>query len=118
MAPGEDIKTVSASRPGGNFSDFEHAMLRNVAASLGLSAPQVSQDWSRTNYSSARAELLDALARRRADFSIGFATPLWLEEEFDKGRVPLPDGALSFAGGGPPTCAAGGSDPAAAGSTP
>jgi lambda family phage portal protein len=105
MAPGEDIKTVSASRPGGNFSDFEHAMLRNVAAALGMSAGQVSQDWSRTNYSSARAELLDAwktLARRRADFSIGFATPVygaWLEEEFDKGRVPLPAGAPSFSGG-------------------
>jgi lambda family phage portal protein len=105
MAPGEDIKTVSASRPGGNFSDFEHAMLRNVAAALGMSAGQVSQDWSRTNYSSARAELLDAwktLARRRADFSIGFATPVygaWLEEEFDKGRVPLPVGAPSFAAG-------------------
>jgi lambda family phage portal protein len=105
MAPGEDIKTVSASRPGGNFSDFEHAMLRNVAAALGMSAGQVSQDWSRTNYSSARAELFDAwktLARRRADFSIGFATPVygaWLEEEFDKGRVPLPAGAPSFAAG-------------------
>jgi lambda family phage portal protein len=105
MARGEDIKTVSASRPGGNFSDFERAMLRNVAASLGLSAAQVSQDWSRTNYSSARAELLDAwktLARRRADFSIGFGTPVygaWLEVEFDKGRVPLPAGVPSFAGG-------------------
>lgn len=98
MAPGEDIKTVNASRPSQHFADFEHAMLRNVAAALGLSAAQVSQDWSRTNYSSARAELLDAwktLARRRADFATGFATPIfvaWLEEEFDKGRVPLPRG--------------------------
>jgi lambda family phage portal protein len=104
MAPGEDIKTVTASRPANNFADFEHAMLRNVAAALGLSAAQVSQDWSRTNYSSARAELLDAwktLARRRADFAIGFASPVygaWLEEEFDKGRVPLPANAPSFAG--------------------
>ena len=60
------------------------------------------------------------LARRRADFSIGFATPVygaWLEEEFDKGRVPLPAGAPSFAGGRAPTCAAVGSDRAAAGST-
>jgi lambda family phage portal protein len=103
LAPGEDIKTVNASRPGGNFENFEHAMLRNVAAALGMSAGQVSQDWSRTNYSSARAELLDAwktLARRRADFSIGFTTPIFgafLEEEFDKGRVPLPKGAPSFA---------------------
>jgi lambda family phage portal protein len=102
MAPGEDIKTVSATRPGGNFPDFEHAMLRNVAAALGLSAAQVSQDWSRTNYSSARAEMLDAwktLARRRLDFATGFASPVygaWLEEEFDKGRVPLPARAPSF----------------------
>src|SRR4051812_27539009 len=80
MAPGEDIKTVSATRPGGNFSDFEHAMLRNVAAALGMSAAQVSQDYSRVNYSSARAELLDAwktLARRRMDFAIGFASPIF-----------------------------------------
>ena len=99
LVPGEDIKTVSHTRPSATFADFEHALLRNVAAAMGMSAAQVSQDWSRTNYSSARAELLDAwktLTRRRADFASGFATPVycaWLEEEFDKGRVPLPEGA-------------------------
>lgn len=103
MAPGETIKTVSPTRPGTQFENFEHAMLRNVAAALGLSAAQVTQDWSRTTYSSARAELLDSwktLVRRRADFADGFATPIytgWLEEQHDKGRVPLPQGAPSFA---------------------
>jgi lambda family phage portal protein len=99
LVPGEDIKTVSHTRPSATFADFEHALLRNVAAAMGMSAAQVSQDWSRTNYSSARAEMLDAwktLTRRRADFASGFAMPIycaWLEEEFDKGRVPLPAGA-------------------------
>lgn len=96
MAPGEDIKTVSASRPGGNFADFEHAMLRNCASAVGVSAAQFSQDYSRVNYSSARAEMLDVwktMTRRRSDFAINTANPVacaFIEELHDKRRVPLP----------------------------
>ena len=99
LFPGEKINAVAASRPVSNFADFESAVLRNVAAGAGVAEQTVSQDWSRTNYSSARAALLEAwktMNRRRADFGAGFASPArtaWLEEEFDRNELPLPSGA-------------------------
>jgi capsid protein len=51
---GEKINAVSAVRPTSNFRDFEGAAFRNVAACLGVSSQQLSQDWSDVNYSSAR----------------------------------------------------------------
>ena len=86
LFPGEKINTVTATRPSSHFDAFEHAVLRRMAASTGASAEQISQDWSKTNYSSARAALLESwktLIRRRTDFAIGTASPIfaaWLEE--------------------------------------
>jgi len=102
LAPGEKIAAVSPQHPARNFTDFEHAMLRNVAAAIGVSAEQVTQDWSRTNYSSARAAMLDAwktLGRIRGNFTQGWCTPIYaafLEEAIDRGRVPLPADAPPF----------------------
>lgn len=102
LFPGERITTVTAARPTSNFADFEKAVLRNFASAAGMSAQQVSQDWSDVNYSSARAALLEAwktLDRRRTDFGVGFATPLrggWLEEVHDVERLPMPARAPAF----------------------
>jgi lambda family phage portal protein len=60
LAPGESITSVSAQRPNSNFSSFESAVLRNVAAGTGMSAQQISQNWSEVNYSSYRAAMLEA----------------------------------------------------------
>lgn len=102
LFPGERINAVTAARPASNFADFENAVLRNAAAGMGISAQQLSQNWSDVNYSSARASLLEAwktLSRRRSDFAIGFAQPIFnafLEELFDEVELPLPDGAPDF----------------------
>jgi len=102
LFPGEKIGFVNAARPTGNFADFESAVLRNVASGAGMSAQQVSQDWSDVNYSSARAALLEAwktFQRRRHDFGVGFASPIYgsfLEEALDRGELPLPAGAPDF----------------------
>ncbi|EKS67890.1 MULTISPECIES: phage portal protein [Caballeronia] len=102
LFPGEKITSVSAVRPTSNFRDFEGAVLRNVAGCIGVSAQQLSQDWSDVNYSSARAALLEAwktLTRRRADFAQGFAYPVraaWLEESFEVDELPLPANAPPF----------------------
>jgi lambda family phage portal protein len=102
LFPGERINTVTAARPTSNFADFEKAVLRNVASAGGLSAQQVSQDWSDVNYSSARAAMLEAyktMDRRRIDFGIGFAAPIrsaWLEECHEVDDLPLPKGAPPF----------------------
>jgi lambda family phage portal protein len=103
LFPGEKINAVSAERPNANFDAFEGAMLRNVAAGTGLSAQQISQNWSDVNYSSARAALLEAwktLSRRRTDFAHGFAQPIYgafVEEAMEVDAIPMPKGAPAFA---------------------
>jgi len=100
--PGEKITAINAARPVSNFAEFENAVLRNVAAGLGLSAQQVSNNWSDVNYSSARGALLESwktLTRRRDDFAWGFCAPIrvaWLEESLDVDDYPLPSGAPEF----------------------
>jgi lambda family phage portal protein len=102
LFPGEKINTVNAARPTGNFDSFEAAVLRNVAAGTGLSAQQVSNNWSDVNYSSARGALLEAwktLYRRRHDFAEGLAAPArsaWLEESHEVDDLPLPANAPDF----------------------
>lgn len=102
LFPGEKIGVVSAARPNSNFREFEGAVLRNAAAGIGISAQQLSNDWSDVNYSSARAALLEAwktLTRRRGDFAAGFASPIyggWLEEAMEVEGLPLPSGAPDF----------------------
>lgn len=104
LFPGEKIGTVAAARPTSNFPEFEKRVLANAASALGLSAQQVSQDWSDVNYSSARAALLEAwktMRRRRDDFAAGFGQPIWtafVEEAFDGDdiRAVLPAGAPDF----------------------
>ncbi|NVI06358.1 phage portal protein [Paraburkholderia youngii] len=93
LAPGEDIKQVAAAHPHSGFEEFAHEMLRSIAAALGVSAEQITQDWSKTNYSSARAALLESwktLSRRNTEFKIGAATPLfatWLQEAMERGDL-------------------------------
>ncbi|MGF6549318.1 phage portal protein [Paraburkholderia youngii] len=104
LAPGEDIKQVAAAHPHSGFEEFAHEMLRSIAAALGVSAEQITQDWSKTNYSSARAALLESwktLSRRNTEFKIGAATPLfatWLQEAMERGDLDdvLPNKAPDF----------------------
>lgn len=102
MFPGEKIATVSAARPNSNFEAFEAAVLRNFAAGTGLSAQQVSNNWSDVNYSSARGALLEAwktLSVRRTNFAQGFAQPIFgafLEEIMDIHDLPLPNNAPDY----------------------
>ena len=100
LFPGEKINTVNAERPASNFAAFESAVIRNVATGVGLSAQQVSNDWSDVNYSSARGAMLEAwktLSRRRHEFSHGFAGPIraaWMEEAIEIDDLPLPKGPV------------------------
>lgn len=102
LFPGEKIGTVSAARPTSNFAEFENAMLRNIAAGTGTSAQMISQNWADVNYSSYRAAMLEVwktFHRRRTNFAMGFAMPIfgaWLEEAMDVDDLPLPAGAPSF----------------------
>ena len=104
LAPGESINAVASSHPHSGFGEFAHEMLRSIASALGVSAEQITQDWSRTNYSSARAAMLESwktLSRRNTEFKVGTATPMyacWLQEVIERGDLDdvLPRNAPDF----------------------
>lgn len=103
LPPGVELKFLNAARPAAaQFAAFEDAVLRRIAAGAGLSYEQVSRDYSKTNYSSARASLLAAwkfIQGRSAFFATSFADPvyaMWFEEALDRGEIELPKGAPDF----------------------
>jgi len=102
LFPGEKFNFNTAARPSGNFGEFEAAVLRYVAAGLGQSYEQLTQDWTKTNYSSARAALLQSwkfLTARRDLFVQGFVNQiwaLWVEDALSLGVLKLPEGAVRF----------------------
>ena len=102
LFPGEEFKMTQAARPAMAYASFEDAALRNVATAMGLSYEQLAMDWSKTNYSSARAALLEVwkfFTARRGVFAEQTARQVygaWLEEAIDLGDVELPSGAPDF----------------------
>jgi lambda family phage portal protein len=100
--PGERINPIKSSQPGPEYDPFSQAVLRRMAAVLGTTAEEITRDWSKTNYSSARAGFLSTgrtIARRRASFDRGFAKPFyvaWHEEAYEIAGFPLPSGAPDF----------------------
>lgn len=102
LFPGEKIGFQSAQRPSAQFAEFETAVLRHIAAGLGISYEQLAADWSKTNYSSARAALIEiwrGWSARRTSFAQRFCQPVyiaWLEEAIDRGAIVLPSGWPDF----------------------
>lgn len=59
LLPGETYTEAKPTRPGGQFEPFVRAMLRSMAAGIGVSYATLSRDYSESNYSSSRLSLLD-----------------------------------------------------------
>jgi lambda family phage portal protein len=59
LLPGETYQEAKPSRPGGQYEPFVRAMLRSMAAGIGVSYATLSRDYSESNYSSSRLSLLD-----------------------------------------------------------
>lgn len=99
LFPGEKIGFTDASRPNANYAQFEERILRYFATATGQTYEEVAADYSKTNYSSARAAERGPwkfLCARRDAFGAHFATPFfaaWLEDAVDNGTVKLPKGA-------------------------
>jgi lambda family phage portal protein len=102
LAPGEKLETVSAERPNSAFGDFTGQMLLGISTALGVSYEQLTNDYSKTNYSSARAAIAETergVRRRLAEFDSGCANPIfatWMDEGFRQGLFPLPANAPDF----------------------
>ena len=98
MPPGTKVTMNSSPRQTTAFPAFQTAFLHSIAASLNISYEQLTMDWSRVNYSSARAALNEvwrSVQRMRAAFAEQVAAPVFravIEEAFDKGYIVPPRG--------------------------
>ncbi|OGP75471.1 MAG: phage portal protein, partial [Deltaproteobacteria bacterium RBG_13_58_19] len=94
LAVGESATMIDPKRGGETFATFVVMVLRIISASTGLPYELLLKDFSKTNYSSARAALLEA--RRwfmflRAYFGQEWCQPIWeliLEEAYLDGSFP------------------------------
>lgn len=102
LFPGTKLQLRPAGTAGGVGTAFEESLLRHIAAALGLSYEQFSRDYSKTNYSSARASMNETWkymqSRKKvvADYIASQIYALWLEEAWNKGELPLPRNAPNF----------------------
>lgn len=102
LYPGEKLTLNTPQHPKAEFAQFEEASLRHLAGGMNMSYEQFSRDYSKSNYSSARAAMLESwrfFKTRRHHIAGRFAChvyTLWLEEAIDKGDVEIPPGAPSF----------------------
>ena len=98
MLPGSKISMNASPRQTATFASFQTAFLQSIASALGLSYEQLSMDWSKTNYSSARAALNEvwrSVRRMSSVFVEQVVTPIYhavIEEAFDKGYLVIPPG--------------------------
>ncbi len=94
LKEGEQINFGNPSRPSSGFEAFVSYGIRSIAASAGLPYEVVAKDFSKSNFSSARAALLEAyLTFRSYQHLLGEkgAHPFYamlIEEAWLKGRLP------------------------------
>jgi len=96
LYPGDKMTPFAPSRPSTQYPDFVNTVLRHIAAAVNMPYELLVKDFSKTNYSSARAALLEAtrffLSRRKwlADHWAQQVYTLWLEEAIGKGLIDAP----------------------------
>lgn len=98
LFPGTKLSLKPMGTPGGVGTDFEESLLRHTAAALGLSYEQFSKDYTKTNYSSARASMGETwkyMQSRKKVVADSLATMIYqlvLEEWVSADEVPMPPG--------------------------
>lgn len=99
---GEKPHILKSDRPGNSFPIFVETTLRAVGAATGMPYEIIAKDFSKTNYSSARAALQEAwrIFELYQDWLVHhFCRVVWemfFEEAVLRGRVVLPRGAPDF----------------------
>ena len=102
LFPTDRLDLNTQPRQTAGFPAFMEVFLRALAASLGISYEQLSMDWTKTNYSSARAALNEVwrgISRLRSLLISGAANLILaavLEEALDRGFIVPPAHAKSF----------------------
>ncbi|HHN72500.1 MAG TPA: phage portal protein, partial [Thermopetrobacter sp.] len=93
---GARVASYNPDRPNTAFGSFVETVLRHIAAGLHIPYELLAKDFSKTNYSSARAALLEAWryfnGRRRwlTDYWLRPIYELWMEEAVDAGLIEAP----------------------------
>jgi lambda family phage portal protein len=93
---GEQANVLQSNRPGNNFEGFFRLILRTIGAAAGVPYEQLLKDFSQTNYSSARAALLEfwrVCTEYRNWFIRQFCDPIWTmvqEEALLRGYWTIP----------------------------
>jgi lambda family phage portal protein len=93
LFPGSKLKLLPAGTVGGVGQAFEESLNRYISAGLGISYEEYTHDYSKTNYSSARAAMNNTrrtmMSQKRlvADRASNFVYAGWLEEMLDSGRI-------------------------------
>lgn len=96
LQPGEKMSAFTPTRPTANYSHYMESLQRTIGAGLHMSYEQLLRDYSRTNYSSARAAMLQdwrTFMGRRSHMANYFYQPtytLWLEEAVNAGAIDAP----------------------------
>lgn len=102
LRPDEELKAIKPEHPISGFESFESAMLRHISRSTGTSFEQLSGDYSKTTYSSARAAMHEAwghITSRREVGASKLATHIMrsvMDEMVLTGRMPLPAGVTDY----------------------
>lgn len=96
LMPGDTASSFLPNRPSTTFGTFLETMHRIIGLPAGLPYELVMKDFSKTNYSSARASLLEAwrsFLRMRDWLGTQWADPiydLFLEEQINAGKIEAP----------------------------
>ena len=102
MPPGDKIQMSAVNRAIEDPSAFKNGFLREFASSIGISFEQIANTFGDSNFSAARAAILDAwrgIMRLRYQFGQHVASLVFdavAEEAIVKGFVQLPAGATPF----------------------
>lgn len=102
LFPTDRLDMNTQPRQTAGYPAFQTAFLQAFAATMGISYEQLSMDWSRTNYSSARAALNEVwrgVSRLRQVLIWGAALPIFaafLEDALDADMIDLPRGVVDF----------------------
>lgn len=102
LLPGEDVVVPDRQSPNANYAAFQKFVLQKIASSLGVTYPQLSQEWAGINYSSARAllnEIWRSFLEDRYFFTQQFCTPIYaavLEEAVVTNQIAIPGGQMNF----------------------
>lgn len=97
LYPGDKMTPFAPDRPAPQFAQFSEFVLRQIGVTMGLPYEQLMKDYSKTNYSSARAALLESwryFTTRRSWLTTYWAQPvydLWFEEAVNAGLIDAPD---------------------------